>query len=142
LVSANFVADSIGELQPDDEDQAGNVAVVVSQVFGEPVPAASLTGQEAVLEALQAGIAGQLAVLDDASLTGTGQSSADVLEVPGAVLAAKLTTHLLWPEDFGWRRRFEDWIATTTISRTLLMAPRSGGARWPLPPRMIARHCQ
>jgi hypothetical protein len=41
------------------------------------------------------GIAGQLAVLDDASLTGTGQSSADVLGVPGTVVAAKLTGHLL-----------------------------------------------
>ena len=48
-----------------------------------------------VLEALQAGIAGQLAVLDDASLTGTGQSSADVLGVAGAVVAEKLTGHLL-----------------------------------------------
>ena len=48
-----------------------------------------------MLEALQAGIAGQLAVLDDASLTGTGQSSADVLGVPGTVVAEKLTGHLL-----------------------------------------------
>ena len=69
--------------------------MVVSQVFGEPVPEVPLAGQATVLEALQAGIAGQLAVLDNASLTGTGQSSADVLEVPGAVLAEKLTGHLL-----------------------------------------------
>ena len=58
--------------------------MVVSEVFGEPVPAAALAGQATVLEALQAGIAGQLAVLDDAGLTGTGQSSADVLGVSGA----------------------------------------------------------
>jgi hypothetical protein len=48
-----------------------------------------------VLEALQAGIARQLAVLDDASLTGTGQSSSDALELPRGVLAEKLTGHLL-----------------------------------------------
>jgi len=34
-------------------------------------------------------------VLDDASLTNTGQSSADVLGVPGTVVSAKLTSHLL-----------------------------------------------
>ena len=48
------------------------MALVISQVFSEPVPDAPLAGQETVLEALQAGIAGQLAVLDDASLTGRG----------------------------------------------------------------------
>ena len=84
-----------GELRPGDEEQAEQLAMVVSQVFSEPVPGAPLAGQETVLEALQAGIAGQLAVLDDASLTGTGQSSADVLGVSGAVLAEKLTAHLL-----------------------------------------------
>ena len=34
-------------------------------------------------------------MLDDAELTGTGQSSADLLGVPGAVLADKLTGHLV-----------------------------------------------
>jgi hypothetical protein len=48
-----------------------------------------------VLEALRVGIAGQLAVLDDASLTWQDQSSADALGVPGNVLAGKLTDHLL-----------------------------------------------
>ena len=55
--------------------------MVVSQVFSEPVPGAPLAGHATVLEALQAGIAGRLAVLDDASLTGAGQSSAAVLGV-------------------------------------------------------------
>lgn len=59
------------------------------------MPGAPLAGQATVLEALQAGIAGRLAVLGDAGLTGTGQSSADVLGVPGTVVAAKLTGHLL-----------------------------------------------
>jgi hypothetical protein len=36
-----------------------------------------------------------LAVLDDAELTDVGHSSADVLGVPGDVLADKLTDHLV-----------------------------------------------
>jgi len=48
-----------------------------------------------LLEALQAGIAERLAVLDDAALTGTGQSSAEVLGVPGGVLAEMLGRHLV-----------------------------------------------
>ena len=60
-----------------------------------PVPAIPLSGDTTLLEALQSGIAAQLAVLDDASLTGTGQSSGDLLGVPGTVIAEKLTGHLL-----------------------------------------------
>jgi hypothetical protein len=84
-----------GELSPDDAEQAAQLARVVDKVFTAPVPGVPLTGDVTMLEELSAGIAGQLAVLDDASLTGTGQSSADVLEVPGAVLAEKLTAFLL-----------------------------------------------
>jgi hypothetical protein len=84
-----------GELHHDDQEQAEHVALVISRIFKVPVPGAPLGADETVLEALQAGIAGQLAVLDDASLTGTGQSAADVLGVPGTVLAATLTAHLL-----------------------------------------------
>jgi hypothetical protein len=84
-----------GDLRPGDEEQAEYVALVISQVFSEPVPDASLAKHKTVLEALRAGITGQLAVLDDASLTGQHQSSADVLGVPGTVLADKLTDHLL-----------------------------------------------
>ena len=83
------------ELRPDDDAQAEHVALVISQVFSTPVPSAPLARHRTVLEALQAGIAGQLAVLDDASLTGTGQSSLEVLEVPAPELAEKLTSHLL-----------------------------------------------
>jgi TPR repeat protein len=83
------------ELRPDDAEQVEQVAMVISQVFSEPVRDAPLARQATLLEALQAGVAEQLAVLDDASLTGTGQSSADVLGVPGTEVAAKLTGHLL-----------------------------------------------
>jgi len=75
--------------------QAGQLAMVVSEVFREPMPDAPLAGQATLLEVLQAGIAENLAVLDDVSLTGTGQSSADVLGTPGSVLAEKLAGHLV-----------------------------------------------
>jgi hypothetical protein len=76
-------------------EHAGQVARVISEVFRDPVPAAQPAGPVMLLEGLQAGIARQLAVLDDAGLTGTGQSSADVMGVPGAVLADRLTGHLV-----------------------------------------------
>ena len=83
------------EMSPSGGEQAGQVAMVISEVFRDPVPDAPLAGPVMLLEGLQAGIAGQLAVLDDAGLTGTGQSSADVLGVPGTVLADRLTGHLV-----------------------------------------------
>ncbi len=58
------------ELHPGDDEQAEQVALVISEVFREPIPAAQLATQESVTEALQAGIAAQLAVLDDPNLTG------------------------------------------------------------------------
>lgn len=83
------------ELRPGDEAQAGQLAMVVSEVFGEPVPGAPLAGHPTVLETLQAGIAGQIAVLDDASLTGMGRSSAEVLGLSAATLADRLTEYLV-----------------------------------------------
>ena len=83
------------ELRPDNDGQAEQVALVISQFFREPVPAVRLAGNKTMLEALQAAIAEQLAVLEDASFTGTGQSSADVPDTPGAVVAERLTANLL-----------------------------------------------
>jgi hypothetical protein len=83
------------ELRPEGGERAEDLAMVVSQVFSESVLGATMAGQATLLEALQAGIAAQLAPLDDPGLTGTGKSSADVLEVPATVLAEKLTSHVL-----------------------------------------------
>ena len=83
------------ELCPGNAKEAEELAMVISQVFCETAPAAPLARPGTVLEALQAGVAGQLAVLDDAGLTGAGQSSAAVLGVSGMVLAEKLTGHLV-----------------------------------------------
>jgi hypothetical protein len=83
------------EVWPGDAEQAEHVALVISEVFGEPMAATPLAGHQMMLEALRAGIAGELAVLDDASLTGQRHSSADLLGVPGTVLAEKLTRNLV-----------------------------------------------
>jgi hypothetical protein len=83
------------EMSPSDTERAVQVAMVISEVFREPMPGGLLVVPGTLLEALQAGMAGQLAVLDDTGLTGTGRSSADVLGVPGGVLAEKLAGHLM-----------------------------------------------
>ena len=81
--------------RPGSTESAGELAMVVSQVFADPAVVAPLRGQATLLDMMRAGIARQLAVLDDASLTGTGRSSAEVLAVPTGTLAQTLTGHLL-----------------------------------------------
>ena len=87
--------DTADELSPSNSQRAGQIAMVISEVFRAPVPDAPLAGVATLVEGLQAGVAGQLAVLDDVGLTGTWQSSAEVLGVPGTVLADRLTGHLV-----------------------------------------------
>jgi hypothetical protein len=83
---------SAAELRPDDDERANFLAAVLNQVFKVSVPRSP---QLTLLEELQSGIAAQLVVLDDASLTGTNQSSSDVLGIPSVVLAATLSGHLI-----------------------------------------------
>jgi hypothetical protein len=68
---------------------------VISQVFGELVPSVPTAGQTTVLEALEAGIASQIAVLEDPGLTGAGQSSADLLGVSAGTLAPERAAGLI-----------------------------------------------
>lgn len=82
------------ELLPESDARAEELAMVVGQVFREPVPGAPSRIHTTLLEELQAEIAGQLAVLDDADLTGVGLSSADVMGLSAGVVAEKLTGHL------------------------------------------------
>jgi hypothetical protein len=56
------------DMHPADAERAAHLAATVSEVFAVPVPGTS--DRETVLEALQAGIVAQMAVLDDPSLTG------------------------------------------------------------------------
>ena len=83
------------EVRPSGGEQTEQVALVISEVFRDPVPHPPRAEPVMLLEGLQAAIARQLAVLDDAELTGTGQSSADLLGVQGTVLADRLTRHLV-----------------------------------------------
>ena len=78
-----------------DQRKTRDVALVIREVFAGQVPAGSLADGETTLEVLRTGVARQLAVLDDAQVTGTGQSSADVLDVRAGVLAEKLADHLV-----------------------------------------------
>jgi hypothetical protein len=82
------------ELRPKAGDQATQIAMVIDQVFREPMPRGPMAERATLLEALQAGIAGQLAPLGDAALTGTGISSAELLGVSATMLAEKLTSHV------------------------------------------------
>ena len=83
------------QLAPSDGQQAQQLATAIGKVFRDPSPGAAVAGQQTLLEALQAGIAGKLAVLDDPRITGIGQSSAKLSAVPGGVLAEMLAGHLV-----------------------------------------------
>jgi hypothetical protein len=66
----------------DDAEGAEYLARVIDQVFQmAPTPAESLADHSTLLQGLQAGVATRLAVLDDADITETGQSSAGLLGV-------------------------------------------------------------
>jgi len=83
------------EVHPQGGREADELAAVVSQVFSTPVPATLLAGHETLLEALQAGVAAQLAPLDDSSMTGVQRSSSDLLGVQVTELARMLTSNLV-----------------------------------------------
>jgi hypothetical protein len=86
-----------GQLSASAGADPEQVAMVVGEVFRQPVPRLC-AGQQTLLEALQAGIARQLKVLEDAELTGTSQSAATVLGVPDGVIAEVLTGQLPRPK--------------------------------------------
>jgi Tetratricopeptide repeat len=81
------------QLAPSGE-QADQLAIAVGKVF-RGAPKVALAGQGTLLEALQAGIAGRVAVLEDPAATGTGQSAMGLLGVPAGVLAERLAGHLV-----------------------------------------------
>jgi hypothetical protein len=82
------------ELSPGDAERSAYLAMSIGEVFAAVVPE-SADARTTVLERLRAGITGQLAVLEDPALTGTGQSWAEAAAVPAAAIAPRLTAHLL-----------------------------------------------
>lgn len=83
------------ELYSHDDDRAKRLVLVLGQLFDATAPPASPREYGTLLESLQAAIAQQLAPLGDASLTGTAQSSADLLGVSVTTLTDALTTRLV-----------------------------------------------
>ncbi len=83
------------ELAPSGGEQAEQLATAIGKVFHDPAPDAAVAGQATLLEALHAGIAGQLAVLDRPDTAGAGQSSADLPGMQGGVLAETLAGNLV-----------------------------------------------
>ena len=81
---------TVGEIGPSDEEEAERVAEQINKAFRRREPVPLPPGQPTLLEALQAGIAGQLSVLDDA-----GQPAVSLPGVPVSEVAAKLTGHLV-----------------------------------------------
>jgi hypothetical protein len=83
------------DLRPGDAAGAEQVAMVIGQVFSMPT-AQVADRRDTLLEEMQAGIAAQLAVLDDRDITTEpGLSSADALGLIGALVAEELAGHLL-----------------------------------------------
>jgi hypothetical protein len=93
--SAAAVQLTAEQLAPPGNKQADQLAMVVGEVFRDAAPDVAVTQQATLLEALQTGIVGKLAVLDDPAFTGTGRSSAELLGVSGGVLAETLACHLV-----------------------------------------------
>jgi len=93
--AAAAVESAANALSPGDKERADEQAMVISHVFGAVMPQAPLRDHRTLLEALQAGVAGQLSVLDDPSITGTGMSSAQVLGMATEEVAARLAGHLV-----------------------------------------------
>lgn len=82
------------ELGPSGVDATEHLAMVISEVFEVPA-AVELTGQLTMLEALRAGVAAQVAVLGCASMTGRGESWAEIADVDVQALAQQLSDNLV-----------------------------------------------
>ena len=88
------VQQTLDQFSPAGDEQARQLTTAIRKALKKPEMAAPQTGQRTLLEALQASIAAQLAVLD-ISLTGIGQPAADVRGVSGAALANSLASNLV-----------------------------------------------
>lgn len=92
--AAAAVRDTAAEMNLSAE-QARQLAMVVKSAFREPLQDAPSARSVMMLELLQTGIAGHLTALDDVGRAAAIHSPTGVLGVSGAVLAEKLTGHLV-----------------------------------------------
>jgi hypothetical protein len=81
---------TVGEIGPAGGEEADRVAEQINKAFRRRDPVPLPSGQPTVLEALQAGLVGQLSVLDDA-----GQPVVSLAGVPVSEVASRLTGHLV-----------------------------------------------
>ena len=88
------VQQTLDQFSPAGDEQARQLTTAIRKALKKREMAAPQTGQRTLLEALQASIAAQLAVLDT-SLTGIGQPAADVRGVSGAALANSMASNLV-----------------------------------------------
>jgi hypothetical protein len=84
---------TVEELCPEGGERARDLTMIMGEVSRVPVPEIPTRSQGTLLEALQAGIAAQLAPLDDPGLAGTRKSLAKMFGISATVLAEKLTNH-------------------------------------------------
>ena len=83
------------ELCPGDTRRAEELAIMISQLFKIPLQEALLGVQATVLEALQVAIAEQLKLLDNPGLAASLESLTGMTGLSAAIMAQKLTAHLL-----------------------------------------------
>ena len=86
---------SVGDLSPDDDEQADLMAIAIREAFSGPETEVEWAQQATLLEMLRGGIAERLAEVEDDDLSSTDRQPAEVSGVPVAAVAAGLTGHLL-----------------------------------------------
>jgi hypothetical protein len=89
------VQSTVTELCGGDTEQAERLAANINHLFKARSLGAQVTGQQTLLEALKSGVARQLAGLDNVSLTGAGKSPGERLDISPALVAQKLSGHLV-----------------------------------------------
>src|SRR5450432_139716 len=92
---AAAVRNTAQDFKPAASEEALFLATVINQVFRKAVPAEPLSRHATFIQAIHASIATQLAVLGNASITGTKYSSADLMGVSTSALAESLNDHLI-----------------------------------------------
>lgn len=81
--------------RPEGGEGSTELAMIIDQVFKKILPIFPQAEYPTLLQTLQAGIMTQLSILDDATVTGTGRSSSDILGISSTALAESLNDHLV-----------------------------------------------
>jgi hypothetical protein len=81
--------------RPEGGEGSTELAMIIDQVFKKILPTSPQPEYPTLLQTLQAGIMAQLSILGDATVTGTGRSSSDLLGISSTALAESLNDHLV-----------------------------------------------